>query len=405
MKIKISESFEPLLYDKNRYVVLCGGAGSGKSEFAGRKVFYRCETEGRHRYLIMRKVRRTLKDSVIKVFLSILEENAVPFDYNKSDRIITFRTAAGFNEILFEGLDDPEKIKSIKGITSVWIEEATEFSKDDFIQVDLRLREATGHYHQIILSFNPDESRGPWLKEMFFDNPNAMATVHVSTIDDNPIKEVRESFRKRLDALNDPVYLDIYRYGRWALPKGIIFDWDVLPLPALKFDEIIYGGDFGFSVDPAAVVKIFRKADEFWIQELIYEKNLTNQDLAGRMIDEGYSPNDLSYWDSAEPKSIEELIQKGITALPAEKGQDSIRAGIDFLKRMKIHIVEGSTNLVREKRTYKWKQDRSGNDLPVPVAFNDHGISATRYAIYTHLRKGAGDAVFMMDYDIYPESR
>jgi phage terminase large subunit len=101
--------------------------------------------------------------------------------------------------------------------------------------------------------------------------------VHVSTVEDNPIPEIRREYLKRLEILDDETYREIYRYGRWALAKGIIYNWDVVPMPVGKFyDEIFYGLDFGFSIDPAAVVRIYRKADEYWLEELIYKTKLTN---------------------------------------------------------------------------------------------------------------------------------
>lgn len=387
MNFVVSDAFFPLLDDAHRYLVLCGGAGSGKSEFAARKVIYRCYREGGHRFLILRKVRSRVRESVLAVFLRVLQDNEIPYDYNKTERVIIIRPAGvAPSELLFDGLDDPEKIKSIKGITSIWLEEATEFTLDDFTQIDLRLREPGPGYHQIVLSFNPDEARAPWLKQRFFDNKDLDATVSETTVDDNPIKEVRESYVQRLDALTDPTYRKIYRLGKWALAKGIIFDWTVekdWPL-AIKYDEIFYGLDFGFSIDPAALVRVCRRGNEFWLQELLYEKNLTNQVLASRMTEAGIGRYDYVYADSAEPKSIEELCRSGFTVKPCAKGPDSVRAGIDFLKNKLIRIVPGSLNLIDEARTYKYKEDKAGNVLPVPEGFKDHLMSAIRYAIYTH---------------------
>jgi phage terminase large subunit len=342
--------------------------------------------EGGHRFLVLRKVRKTIQESCIKVIRQILADNNVVHDYNKSDRVITFINPSGrTNEILFDGLDDPEKIKSMKGITSTWVEELTEFTKTDFMQVDLILREETGHYQQIMGSFNPDEAQAPWIKAMFVDEKHANSFVDVSTVEHNPIKEMREAYLERLNALDDPTYYKIYRLGEWALPSGHIFQWDVVPLPDIRFDEIIYGGDFGYSVDPAAFIKIYRKADEFWVEEIIYETGLTNQALAAKIkADPRVDPNDLSYWDSAEPKSIQELCLEGINAIPALKGPDSVRAGIDYLKARKIHIVQGSINIIREQGTYRRKNDKFGNELLEPVAFNNHAMDGTRYGIYTH---------------------
>jgi len=386
MEILLSNHFFPLLERKERYLILCGGAGSGKSEFAGRKIFYRCMKEGNHRFLVLRKIRKTVEESCVEVIRQILAHNNVIHDYNKSERVITFINSAGrVNEILFDGLDDPEKIKSIKGITSVWMEELTEFTREDFMQVDLRLREETGLYQQIMASFNPDEALGGWIKKMFVDEIYPDSYVDISTVEHNPIREMREKYIQILDRLNDPTAHKIYRLGLWALPTGRIFNWDVQALPDIRFDEVFYGGDFGYSVDPAAFVKIYRKADEFWLEEIIYKTGLTNQDLAREIkADSRVNPQDISYWDSAEPKSIQELWNEGINAHPALKGPDSVRSGIDYLKSVKVHVVPGSTNIISEQGTYRWKQDKLGNDLPEPVAFKNHAMDAIRYGIFTH---------------------
>jgi phage terminase large subunit len=384
--LAVSNSFFPLLEDKSRYLVLCGGAGSGKSEFAARKLYYRSKKEGGHRFLILRKVRSRVRESVLEVSKNLLDATGETYEFNKTERTIAFNAPNGKrNEWLFDGLDDPDKIKSIKGVTGIWMEETTEFTKDDFTQIDLRLREPGPSYHQIILSFNPDEAAAPWIKERFFDHKDSDALVHTSTVEDNPIAEIREAYRVRLDMLDDPTYSAIYRFGQWALAKGVIFNWEVVGRPeGIFWDEIFYGLDFGFSVDPAALARVYRKADEFWLEELLYARNLTNQELASVMKSKGINRTDEVYADSAEPKSIEELCRAGLNVKPCAKGADSVRAGIDYLKNLKIHILGDSPNLVDERRRYKYKTDKAGNSLAVPAELNDHLMSAVRYAIHTH---------------------
>ena len=403
MKIIVSNSFYPLLDDEHRYLILCGGRGSGKSEFAGRKIFYRCEKEGNHRFLVLRKVRKTARESCVELIRRILADNNIIHDYNKSDHVITFLNASGqTNEILFDGLDDPEKIKSIKGITSIWMEELTEFTKQDFLEIDLILREPTPFYKQIMASCNPNEAIGPWIKDIFFDHKREDSAVHVSTYKDNPIKEVRDQYIKVLEAIDDPVYRDIYLLGKWAFAKGQIFDWDVVPRPNIKFDEIIYGGDFGYSINPSTVIRIYRKAMEFWVEELIYESGLTNQALGHKMLGERITNIDDVYFDSAEPKSIDELCELGLNVKPSDKGPDSVRAGIDYLKGLKIHIIEDSENIIRERSKYRWKVDKNGDPLTEPVKFDDHAMSAIRYGIYTHTRKASAEIAFIQ-HDVYPD--
>jgi phage terminase large subunit len=392
------ERFYPLLKVESRYLVMSGGRGSGKSEFAARKILRRCVDEGGHRFLVLRKVRARCRESVVEVFRRLLIGHGIPFEEAKTDRTLRFLG----NEILFDGLDDPQKIKSFAGVTGIWIEEATEFSEPDFLGVDLILREPTPFYKQIILTFNPEEALAPWLKKRFFDAVDPDATVHTSTIDDNPIKAVRDTYRARLDLIQDKTARDIYRFGLWAMAKGIIFNWDVVPAPGVcsdgskveAFDAVFYGGDFGYTVDPAALIKIYRKAREYWLEEIVYQTGLTNQDMAAKMkADPRVDVRLASYWDSAEPKSIEEIHREDINAKGAGKGPGSVRSGIDFMRGCTIHVVAGSENIIDEKRVYRYKTDKNGESTPEPVDYKDHAMSAARYGI-TEEAGGAGGAVF-----------
>jgi len=384
IEIMVGERFYPLFSVTSRYLVMMGGRGSSKTETAARILFYRA-LRRRHRYLVMRKVRRTLNDSVVEVFKRFFTQQGIPFEHHIAEQVMSFKSPAGWSEILFRGIDEPSKIKSIKGITSAWLEETTEFSKDEFETIDLSVREAEADYLQLILTFNPVESDAPWLKERFFGaTPDPDACVHRSTILDNPNREVVRRYLPILEKLKyqSPEMYQIARLGEWARPEGVIFDWPVEPLPAdIKFDSIFYGADFGFSIDPAAVVRVYRKADYYWVEELIYEPDLTNQDLAKKLKDFGVGPRDRLYCDAAEPKSIAELNRLGLRALPAPKGQDSVRAGINFMRSLKIRIVQGSQNLYNEMRSYSWRRDRSGQFTSEPVEYKNHLIDGTRYAI------------------------
>ncbi len=415
MHLQVGHRFEPLFPIDARYLLLYGGRGSGKSEFAARKILRRCFEEGSHRFLVMRKIRARLRESVIEIFLDLLTQNEIEYEYNKTLRTITFMTPRGLCVLIFDGIDDPDKIKGIKGITGIWMEEATEFTQRDFIIIDPCLRDPIPSYHQIMMSFNPDESRAPWIKEMFFrgkpeghsgNGARKNSFIHHSTIYDNPIEAVRRSYIEVLkETLRDPVYKKIYFKGLWSIPKGIIYPtWDIVDLPSTDpgwYDAIIYGGDFGYSVNPAAVVRIFIKGDEFWLQIVIYEKHLTNEQLAQKMKDKGISKTDVSYWDAAEPKSIKELCDYGINAKPAVKGKDSVKVGIDFIKNKIVHIVRGSEVIEEERRTYKWAEDKMGNLLPIPVDFNNHALDGARYGIFTHLRGRKGGALLWSSKDAY----
>lgn len=139
----------------SRYLIYFGSAGSGKSVFACQKILLRMLQEEDHRFLFLRKVAKTIRNSQFQLTKDIISKWNVAkyFDINKTDMAITCNLNG--NQILTAGLDDPEKIKSIQGITGIWIEEATELTLEDLTQVDLRLRGYTKNYKQIMLSYNP----------------------------------------------------------------------------------------------------------------------------------------------------------------------------------------------------------------------------------------------------------
>ena len=217
-----NEAFLPLFFDEHRYLVLKGGGGSGKSIFAGRKILERAATEPGHRFLVCRKVAKTLRESCWRQLLGQLSVYypAVSFRANKTDMSISFENGS---EIIFAGLDDVEKLKSIYNITGIWIEEASELLEQDFAQLDIRLRGETKYYKQIILTFNPI-SITHWLKRRFFDAPDERARTSETTYKDNRFLDAEavrtlESFKQ-----TDEYYYTVYCLGMWGVTGRTVFD-------------------------------------------------------------------------------------------------------------------------------------------------------------------------------------
>ncbi len=219
-------AYIPLYMDKSRYLVLKGGGGSGKSIFAGRKILERC-CEGRaHKFLVVRKVARTIRESCFAQMRSQISSHfeRSDFEINKTDMTIKHKNG---NSIVFSGLDDVEKLKSIYGITDIWIEEATELSESDFNQLDIRCREKPSDYSQIILTFNP-VSILHWIKRRFFDNKPLNCTVHESTYKDNRFLtneaiSVLKGFER-----SDPYYYSVYCLGEWGVTGRTVFDKELV---------------------------------------------------------------------------------------------------------------------------------------------------------------------------------
>lgn len=381
-----SNIFNPLLWKLNkantRYVISYGGAGSSKS-YTQTQLEIINALQHKEKLLVIRKVNATLKDSVIALFKSILNDWNLNSFYseNKTDQTIDFTNGS---QILFKGLDDPEKIKSIAGITRVWVEEATELAQTDFQQLNLRLRGRDDL--QITLTFNPiDEEH--WIKSFFFDNPATRdkTTIIKTTYLDNKFiddtyKEVLESYKEI-----DKNYYKIYALGEFGgITEGRIYPaWQTVDnFPAIPH---WYGLDFGYTNDPTAIVKTATANERTYFQEMCYQTELTNPEIAKLLIESGYN-GEVVFCDSAEPKSIEELIRCGINAMPANKGQGSIMAGIDKLRAMKCIICGYSPNLERENKYYQWKELPPNRQTPnkrfdnTPKDWMNHLMDACRYA-------------------------
>lgn len=222
----VNEWGHPLMEDRNRYLILYGGAGSGKSVVAAQKLLLRILEEKGHKFLVVRKVANTIRNSVFSLLRGTISEWGLSqfFKINKSDMDIT---CANGNQIIFAGLDDVEKLKSVHGITGMWLEEASEMLQEDFQQLDLRLRGETRNYKQIMISFNPI-SITHWLKIVFFDNKKPNSKIVHTTYKDN--KFIDEEYKATLEALKtqDPYYYTVYALGEWGVLGQTVFNAQIV---------------------------------------------------------------------------------------------------------------------------------------------------------------------------------
>ena len=260
-----------------RFNVYYGGAGSGKSHFVAQKLILKC-LQHKRKLLVVRKVGNTLKDSVWSMFLKLLYQMpAVIKTINKSEYTIELINGS---IILFKGFDDPEKIKSIEGITDIVVEEASELTEDDFDQLNLRLRAACGML-QIHLMFNP-VSKANWVYKRFFENGTPEDTVIIhTTYKDNPYlpKEYIDSLL-RLERTN-PAYFKIYVLGDFATLDKLVFPVKTVKLITeedTKDLQFWVGMDFGYTNDPTALFcgLIDLEKLEIYVFDELYKKSLTN---------------------------------------------------------------------------------------------------------------------------------
>lgn len=387
MKIKglskwILPVYWPYVRDyETRFNVYYGGAGSGKSHFVAQKILLKC-LQYKRKLLVVRKVGNTLKDSVWAMFLKLLYQmSAVIRSVNKSEYTIELINGS---IILFKGFDDPEKIKSIEGITDIVVEEASELTEDDFDQLNLRLRAKSGML-QIHLMFNP-VSKANWVYRRFFENGTPEDTVIIhTTYKDNPHlpQEYIDSLL-RLEKTN-PAYYKIYVLGDFATLDKLVFPVKTVRL--ISQEEVKgllfwIGMDFGYTNDPTAITWGYCDTSKLklYITGEYNKTGMTNDVIATTITNLGFAKERIVA-DAAEPKSIAELRRLGINRIiGATKGPDSVKNGIDRLQRYDIIIDERCPKTIEEFENYTWVKDKkTGEYINQPVDTFNHHIDSIRY--------------------------
>lgn len=394
----MNDVYLPQLKNMARVQILYGGSSSGKSKYKAQQAVIDTmddiRTGGRN-WLVCRQVGRTIRGSVAQEINRVISEWGLQqfFSINKTDGTIT--CVNGY-QIIFSGLDDVEKLKSITpaqgAITDVWVEEATETSQDSIKQLLKRQRGGNPKTpKRLHMTFNPILQQH-WIYQTYFSGLGWAETqtkhktpelsILKTTYKDN--KFLTADDRKGLETETDSYYYQVYTLGNWGVLGDVIFtNWRVEDLSQMhdQFTNRRNGLDFGFSSDPAAVgVSHYDKMRKtIYFYKELYETGLTNDVLAERIKE--MIGDERIVCDSAEPKSIQELNNHGVHAVGAKKGKDSVNFGIDWLKQQTIIVDKSCVNLQNELQQYHWKKDAGGNSLKIPVDRNNHLIDGgLRYA-------------------------
>ena len=312
------------------------------------------------------------------------------FQINKTDGTIS--CVNGY-QCVFTGLDDVEKLKSItpsKGVfTDAWVEEATETDKASIMQILKRQRGgAESVPKRLAMSFNPILQThwiyNDYFKNIAWDNREYRTDeicILKTNYKDNRFLTKQDIYR--LENETDKYRYDVYTLGEWGIIGNVIFtNWQVRDLTDMLPEMTNHrnGLDFGYSADPAAIVCTHydRMRKTIYIYNELYQSGLTNDKLADEAIK--MIANQAITCDSAEPKSIDELKRYKVSARSAAKGKDSVLHGIQWLQQQTIVIDQKCINTRNEFQGYKWKEDKGGVALPVPVDQDNHLIDALRYA-------------------------
>ena len=382
------------LFDYDTFTeVHYGGASSGKSHGVFQKIVIKALKDWKkpRKILVLRKVGATVRDSVFADVQATLSYFGIlnMCKVNMSAFRIELPNGA---EFIFKGMDNSEKIKSIKGISDVVMEEASEFTLDDYTQLTLRLRDKAHKQKQIYLMFNP-VSKANWVYNAFFVKKPKNTVVYQTTYKDNRFLDAltRENIEEL--ANRNEAYYKIYALGEFATLDKLVFPKYTKAL--LNKDDLrqitsYFGLDYGFINDPSAFmhVKIDDDRKRLYVVEEYVKKGLTNDKIAESITALGYAKEQIRA-DSAEKKSNQELRNLGIgRVIDVKKGAGSVMQGIQYLLQYEWIVDERCVKTIEELENYTWKKDKATNEyINEPVDSYNHCLDAIRYAIQDKITK------------------
>lgn len=339
---------------------------------------------------IIRKYSATLTKSVMRDWEEIICDNRFEFllsdkHRNKWDKIYRYKDRV----VEFLGADDEQKIRGTKR-DILYCNEANELRfNDEFFQLMIRTK------YKTFIDFNPDDEN-IWINTEL-EQKRAIdkwdVEIIVSTYQDNQFLE--KSIVDEIEYLGriNPAYWRIYWLWQYGKVEWLIFPtrYELEDMPD-NYRFLWYWQDFWFTNDPTTLVWLYEIDDWIVLDEMLYKRWLTNQDIVREYEILGIDKYEDIVADSAEPKSIEEIYRAWYNIKPATKWPDSIKFWIDLLKQHKIYVTARSKNLKKELRTYSWKKDKNWNYLPVPEWWMDHLIDWSRYIAMEKLKR---DNIFL----------
>jgi phage terminase large subunit len=311
-----------------------------------------------------------LKRGAMRDFLNIMQEHNYFKDanWNKSDFTYTFETGS---KIEFFSLDMPHKVRGPRR-DRLFINEANNIPVETFEQLEVRTK------HEIWLDWNP--TREFW----FYTDYKGKSNVDflILTYKDNEALDpnIVASIESRRDNKN---WWQVYGEGQLGEVEGKIYTgWKLdadLPHEARLERR---GLDFGYAHDPACLVDIYYYNGGYIVDELLFRVGMKNRQLADVILNQP-DPNVLVVADSAEPKSIEEMMEYGVNIIGANKGPGSVNQGIQWVQGQQISVTKRSKNVREAYKNYMWKTDREGNILSEPDHYMSDAMDAIRYGLET----------------------
>lgn len=287
--------------------------------------------------------------------------------WDKTNSVYTYETGS---KIEFFSVDQSEKVRGARR-DRLFINEANNISFQAFEELEVRTKEF------VILDWNPTQEFW-WYTDVMGKRTDAEQLILTYKDNEGLSQEIIDSIEQRK---NRKGWWQVYGLGQLGEVEGKIYkDWQIV-------DEVPHearyegtGVDFGYSNDPTSVVAVYSYNGGFLIDEIAYQKGLSNRQVADILLglDE---PQKLAVADSSEPKSIDEIKSYGVNIIGATKGQGSVNQGIQFVQDQKISVTKRSINIIREYRNYMWKTDKDGKIVNQAEHQFSHSMDAIRYRL------------------------
>lgn len=349
-----------------RVTLLQGGTRSGKTYSVVYYIIWICKTHANAGLEIdvCRDTYSALKATAWKDMKDVLIKHNLYRDdfHNKTDHIYNLFG----NFINYYGADNPDKIHG-RARDILWINEAHQFPEETIDQLMPRTR------YKIIADYNPALPQEHWL-----DNYITKYPPIITTYKDNP-HLTRAQIEDIENKIHNPYWWKVYGIGERAQPTGAIFNnWVIGDF--IESEISGFGQDYGFSNDPSVLihVSVNRKDKILYLKECFHDVGLNTGQIYE--LNKQFANKKLIVGDSAEPRLIQELRQRGLNITESEKGQGSVTAGISLMSEYKIVIDKDSKNMIKEFNNYSWI-DKSNKSIPMDKW--NHCIDAARYFIYT----------------------
>jgi phage terminase large subunit len=375
LKIQATNVFERNWDATTRFVVNIGGSRSTKTYSILQLLIVKAlESENPLVISIVRKSMPSLRLSALRDFFDILKQYDL---YNVENHNKTENTYLINNTLIeFFSIDDAQKRRGSKR-DILFVDEANELTAEDFFQLNIRTTQT------VYLGFNPSEQF--WYNDQL-QNRDDITIIH-STYKDNPFLSTEQINEIERLEFTDKQYYQIYALGEFAGAIDLVYSYTVVDhIPVEQAKLVALGMDWGYTNDPTTLVEVWQWDDALYLNELVYDRGLTNQDIVTKLQEYEVDRYIEIIADSAEPKSIEEVRRAGFNIKPATKGPDSILNGIDILKRKRLHVTKQSVNLINELNKYKWVVDKNGNKLNKPIDSFNHALDAVRYVALNKLK-------------------